>query len=190
MSTGEHRRRSQRLLLPEVPLVRVAGRILGADVEEGSNPEEIDHVWIRIDAGGELVVSVNTSSRKNRVAGFDPRIRVGRSRGRWATLPAPAAEVCESSDYAEIESSNNVFFEHYEREPLEDLLLERSGGACLLEVWGAPYRQRVQGVHQVHSRRASCAVPEDIRRRDGALKFYFEAGQETELFLFKFCGQP
>lgn len=43
---------------------------------------------------------------------------------------------------------------------------------------------------KIHSRRASCAVPGDLRGRDGALRFYFESGQATELFLFKFCGQP
>jgi len=191
MPGGAHRRLPQRFLLPDAPLVRVVGRIVGADVEEGATPEEIDHVWIRIHAGEEVLASVNTSSRINLLAGFDPRIRVGLIRGTWMNLPPHGAAVCPSNDYGEIEARANVFFEHYERGALEDLLMDRCAKARLLEVWGAPYRQRFrQGVHQIHSRRASCAVPEDTRGRDGALKFYYEPGQETELFLFKFCGQP
>jgi len=190
MSAGVDRRWRQRFLLPPVPLIKVVGRILGAEIEKHECSAMIDHVWIRIHAGEEIIASVNTSSRKNQLAGFDPRIRVGLSRATWLTLPPYGAEVCPVNDYAEIEAHSNVFFEHYDRKPLEDLLLDRCASACLLEVWGTPYHQRVPGVHQVHSRRASCAVPEDIRGRDGALKFYFESGQATELFLFKFCGQP
>ncbi|MEI8385967.1 MAG: hypothetical protein WCG76_00070 [Verrucomicrobiota bacterium] len=190
MPTGVHRRKPERFLLPKVPLVRVVGRILGVDVEECENPDEIDHVWIRIHAGADLIVSINTSSKKNRLAGFDPRIRVGLNRGTCAKLPLQGVEICPSNDYADIEARANVYFEHYERGSLEDLLKDRCARACLLEAWGAPYQRIQQGVHQIHSRRASCAVPEDIRGRDGALKFYYESGQATELFLFKFCGQP
>ena len=190
MPTGAHRRQPERFLLPRVPLVRVSGRIIGVDVEACENPDEIDHVWIRIHAGADLIVSVNTSSKKNRLAGFDPRIRVGHNHGTWEDLPPHGAEICPVNDYADIEARANVFYEHYEREALEDLLTDRCAGACLLEVWGAPYHNRVQGVHQTHSRRASCAVPEDITGRDGALKFYYESGRATEHFLFKFCGQP
>lgn len=190
MPTGADRRWRQRFLLPPVPLIKVVGRILGAEVEKHGCSDSVDHVWIRIHAGEEVLVAVNTSSRKNLLAGFDPRVRVGLCRGTWRTLPPSGAEICPANDYEEIEVRSNVFFEHYDRGPLEDLLLDRCAGARLLEVWGAPYHQRVPGVHQVHSRRASCAVPEDLRGRDGALKFYFESGQATEHFLFKFCGQP
>ena len=190
MPTGVHRRQPERFHLPQVPLVRVVGHILGADIEERENPDEIDHVWIRIHANDDMIVSVNTSSKKNRLAGFDPRIRVGLSRGTWTLLPLHGAEICVANDYAEIEARSNVFYEHYERKPLEDLLMDHCARATLIEVWGAPYHQRVQGVHQIHSRRASCAVPEDITGRDGALKFYFESERATEHFLFKFCGQP
>jgi hypothetical protein len=190
MPTGVHRRKPERFLLPKVPLVRVVGRILGVDVEKCDKPDEIDHVWLRIHAGTELIVSINTSSKKNLLAGFDPRIRLGLSRGTWADLPPDGAEICPANDYEDIESRSNVFFEHYERGPLEDLLKDRCAKACLLEAWGAPYQRIQQGVHQIHSRRASCAVPEDVRGRDGALKFYYESGQVTEHFLFKFCGQP
>ena len=190
MSPGGNRRRLPQFFLPDAPLVRVVGRILGAEVEQRESPEEVDHIWIRIDAGDELVVSVNTSSKKNRVAGFDPRIRLGICHELWTDLPVAGAEICPGNDYAEIESRKNVFYEHHERAELQEFLMERCARAFLLEAWGAPYRRHVQGVHQIHSRRASCAVPDDIVGRDGALKFYFESGQETEHLLFKFCGQP
>ncbi len=168
--------------------MRAVGRILGAEVEKYDNPDEVDHVWIRMDIGGEIRVAVNTLSIRNRLAGFDPRVRVGIVRGTGTALPAPGAEVCLRMDYADIEAATNVFFEHYERGKLEALLLDCCAKARMLEVWGAPYSSLRQGIHQVHSRRASCAVPEDISGSDGALKFYFESG--TLLLLFKFCGQP
>lgn len=187
---GVNRRWSSEEFLPDAPLVKVVGRIVGVEVEGHENPDERDHVWIRIRTGSEVVVAVNTSSKRNRVAGFDPRVRVGLSRGTWSVLPPCGAEICPSNDYAEIEGRSNVYFEHYGRDAVEEILKDRCSRACLLEVWGAPYFRRDQGVHQIHSRRASCAVPGDIVGRDGALKFYFEEGQATELFLFKFCGQP
>ena len=186
---GVRRRRDPFLhLLPGADLVRAVGRVLGAEVEKSANPDAIDHVWIRMDIGGEILVSINTLSNRNRLAGFDARVRVGLVRGKWSVLPAVGAEVCERMDYTDIEAMTNVFFEHYERADLEKLLLDCCAEARVLEVWGAPYRHRLQGIHQVHSRRASCAVSEDIVGSDGALKFYFE--KETLLLLFKFCGQP
>jgi hypothetical protein len=44
-------------------------------------------------------------------------------------------------------------------------------------------------LHQIHSRRASSAVPEDLRGRDGAVRFYFDEDQRSELALLKFSGQ-
>lgn len=183
-------RRRQRALLPDAPLIRVAGRMLRAEVESHRNPLDVDHVWIWIDVGGEVMVSVNTRSKRNQIAGFDSRIRVGIVRETWDVLPAVGAEIWDGMDYAQIEAGSNVFFEHYEREGLEKLLLASAAKAALLEAWGAPYRHRLEGIHQIHSRRASCAVPEDIVGRDGALKFYFEPDRTSLLLLFKFCGQP
>lgn len=187
---GVIRRRHEPPLLPDVPLVRAVGRILGAEVEFHQNPLDVDHVWIWIDVGGELLVSVNTRSKRNLLAGFDPRIRVGMVRSTWDELPPVGAHPCGGMDYVEIEACSNVFFEHYEREGLEKLLLSSAEEAFLLEIWGAPYRHRREGIHQIHSRRASCAVPEDITGRDGALKFYFERDRRSLQLLFKFCGQP
>ena len=42
--------------------MRAVGRILGAEVEKYDNPDEVDHVWIRMDIGGEIRVAVNTLS--------------------------------------------------------------------------------------------------------------------------------
>jgi hypothetical protein len=174
-------------LLPDAPLVRAAGRILGAEVEKSANPDDVDHVWIRLDIGGEITVAVNTLSKKNRMAGHDPRVRVGMVRGPREDPPKPGATACGRMDYGQIETRDNVFFEHYARAALELLLLDCCARALALEVWGAPHGGPREGIHQVHSRRSSCAVPEDIAGRDGALKFYFAGA--TLLLLFKFCGQ-
>ncbi len=85
----------------------------------------------------------------------------------------------------------NAYFEHFGRRSLERLLVETTRRATLLEVWGTPYfRKDRSGIHQVHSRKPSCAVFEDVPNRDGALQFYFVSDQSSTLFLFKFCGQP
>ncbi len=137
-----------------------------------------------------VLVSVNTLSNRNRLAGFDPRIRTGILKGTWDYLPPRGAEICDRFDYAIIEATSTLYFEHCDRQTMEDLLMERCARAKLLEVWGAPYHSRQHGLHQIHSRRASCAVSEDITGQDGALKFYYEQGRATDLLLFKFCGQP
>jgi hypothetical protein len=59
----------------------------------------------------------------------------------------------------------------------------------MIEVWGAPYYRDLPGIHQIHSRRASCGVGESREGIDGALRFYFREGNRSELLLFKFCGQ-
>jgi len=171
-------------------LVHAVGGDLQARSEEYPNPEYRDHVWITMEAGSpeRVTIAVNTLSQCNLDAGFDPRLRVSILPGVWSHLPRRRLEPCQRFDYAEIEA--NLSFEHYERDALEELLLITTTRAILLEVWGAPYHHRVHpGIHQIHSRRASCAVPEDIRNLDGALQFYFAEEQETALFLFVFCGQ-
>ena len=73
---------------------------------------------------------------------------------------------------------------------METLLTQKAGAAILMEVWGDIYVHNHAGVHQIHSRRASCAVDQDIVGRDGALKFYYREEQASEMLLLKFCGQP
>jgi len=174
------------------PFVHAAGEELHVRVESHPNPDYVDHVWITMNAGScRPLVSINTLSKRNREAGFDPRIRVGIVKGNWETLPPRGIEPASPLDYEDLERENSIFFEYYERRDLEDLLVETTKLAALLEVWGVPYRNKGRfGIHQIHSRRASCAVSTDIPGHDGALRFYFSGAQTTSLFLFKFCGQP
>lgn len=142
--------------------------------------------------GPRVTVSVNTRSLRNALAGADPRVRVGRVRGTAGHLPPCGARVLAAFDYAEVEAANNVFYEHMERREAEAFLLGLCGESCLLEAWGAPYRRgRALGIHQVHSRRASCGVPADLRGLDGGLKFFSKSGGTISwtMVLLKFCGQ-
>lgn len=138
-----------------------------------------------------ITVSINTFSRRNFDAGFDPRLQLGIRKEQWVTLPGRGAEEHPGFNYADEERVSNIFYEQYTRVSLEEFLLLTSETAILLEVWGTPYYRRKgqPGLHQIHSRRASCAVAEDMVNRDGALRFYF--GDHTSMLcLFKFCGQP
>ncbi len=174
------------------PFLHAVGNELQGRVEIHPNPLRIDHVWIGMDVGRHerLTVSINTFSRLNDAAGFDARVRLGLWRDKWEFLPGRDVSEHAGFDYAEVESTTNVFYEHYTREALEELLLLTAQRAILLEAWGSPYFQKGRpGLHQIHSRRASCAVAEDIRNRDGALRFYFP-DHTSVLCLFKFCGQP
>jgi hypothetical protein len=175
------------------PFLHAVGDDLQATVEVHADPLRIDHVWITMDVGRakRLTVSINTFSRRNYDAGFDARVQVGVRKEPWTLLPGRGAAEHAGFDYADEERVSNIFYEHYTREALEEFLLLTTREAILLEAWGSPYyRRRGQpGLHQIHSRRASCAVAEDIRNRDGALRFYF-ADHSSVLCLFKFCGQP
>ena len=173
------------------PLAHVVGDGLRAQIEAARDPLRRDHVWISLDAGlaHRITASVNVFSLRNYDAGFDARIRVGLFRSTWDVLPPRGVQECARFDYRDWESSNNVFYEYYEREPLAEMMREMSAQARLLEVWGVPYRRGHEGLHQIHSRRASCAVAEDMVGRDGALRFYFDRERETRMVFLKFCGQ-
>lgn len=175
------------------PFVRVVGGELQVRVEEHPNPDYVDHVWITMNAGaaGRPLISINTLSKRNRDAGYDPRVRLGIIRGEWEELPQRGLEASEPLEYANLEDAHSVFYEHYERRELEELLAATARRAALLVAWGAPYLNRDRlGIHQIHSRRASCAVTADIQGHDGALRFYFPKDKTTAMYLFKFCGQP
>lgn len=177
----------------KVPLAHAVGGDLKARVEHHPDPVRIDHVWIRMRAGEipSVEISINTFSRRNFLAGFDPRVRVGMISDTWENLPPRGFVPCPRFDYEALERTHNVFYEFYEREALEELLIETTARACLLEAWGEPYLNRSKpGLHQIHSRRASCAVAEDIQFHDGALRFYFLEEKRSKMFLLKFCGQP
>ena len=180
--------------MPDAPLVLACGDSLEARPELSRREENIDHVWISMDCGigPRITVSVNTRSLHNARAGADSRVRIGRVRGTAKHLPPRGAKILPSFDYGAFEAANNIFYEHMERRVAEAFLLEICRRSIRMEAWGAPYRRgEVEGLHQVHSRRASCAVPRDLQGLDGGLKFFREAEGEYEwtVVLTKFCGQ-
>ncbi len=172
--------------------VHLVGVPYFVEVEPEANPDKRDHVWITLEVPpfGRLRLAVNTTSRLNRDAGFDARIRVAIIRSTYEERPPTGLEEFPGFDYAKIESKENAFYETLEHEALTEMLVTKARAAIRVEVWGELYARDHIGLHQIHSRRASCAVPLDLRNRDGALKLYFPTANAAELLLFKFCGQP
>lgn len=171
--------------------VRVVGRPIRMEVEWNPNPATLDHFWITISVAGigPVLLTVNTSSMRNRRAGFDDRIRVGRVRSRFYRPPMGGMSRARLLNYQSIEENSNVFYEYYERLELEDLLREQTEKATWVQAWGVAFARNTLGVHQIHSRRASCAVAEDLVKMDGALRFYRSDEGVAEMLLMKFCGQ-
>ncbi len=189
-----HRRRQQSKY-PEFQsrhgeLVHVAGVPITFTAEIDRNPANIDHFWITIDMGdaGPLRIALSTHSRQNAAAGFDPRVRVGVIGGS-RNLPAAGLFPSGGLDYGTLEAETPVTFLEYERPALETLLADKTRRAIFIEAWGELYVRNQLGIHQVHSRRASCSVLTNYIGRDGAIRFYFADGS-TEMLLFKYCGQP
>ena len=172
--------------------MHAAGIPIAFAAETDAVPSNIDHFWITIGIGsGEPVrIALSTHSRQNAAAGFDPRVRVGVVRSTWRELPATGVLACPGFDYREIEVAGLVTYIKYERPALEALLTEKAGRAIFIEAWGESYVRNHRGIHQVHSRRASCSVLQDYTGRDGAIRFYFGADAAAEMLLFKYCGQP
>ncbi len=172
--------------------VRIAGEIAGIGYEHGRDVRGRDHMWISIRAGrfGPLRVAINTFSVINFESGFDARISVGIARSTYEALPEAGVFACDGFDYAKLEAGYAVQYELCVQERVETHVADRVRRAIFAEAWGDLYARNHPGVHQVHSRRASCAVPRDIVGRDGALRFYFAEESHCETLLFKFCGQP
>lgn len=160
-------------------------------IENSQRVENIDHVFVTLDAGLPLPVtlSLNTVSFRNRVAGHDPRIRLASLRWRWTRLPARGLYPLEFFDYETVELLENADYRVLGRTEMEEYFALHCANCRLIEAWGVPYHRAEPGLHQIHSRRASCGVPEDLRGRDGAIRFYFNEDQRSELVLLKFCGQ-
>ena len=174
--------------------VRVVGRPIRMEVERNPNEATRDHFWITISVAeiGPVVLTINTRSMRNFRAGFEDRVRVGRVRSAFHRPPVGGMSRSRLLNYASIESNSNVFYEFFERKELEELLRDQTERATWVQAWGVAFQRRTLGVHQIHCRRASCAVAEDLHGMDGALRFYREAGErkgEAEMLLFKFCGQ-
>lgn len=172
--------------------MHAAGVPIAFAAETDRVPANIDHFWITIGIGGgePIRIALSTHSRQNAAAGFDPRVRIGVVASAWRELPPTGMVGCRGLDYHEIEATEQVTYIEYERPALEALLAEKAGRAIFIEAWGELYIRNHLGIHQVHSRRASCSVLQDYKGRDGAIRFYFAGEARTELMLFKYCGQP
>ena len=160
-------------------------------METSHDEEKIDHVWIDIRAGehGPLRISLSTSSQISRNAGLDPRLRLGIVPSTWTELPTAGLEPASGLEYGPIEAAQPVAYVTYPRPALEALLVTKARLALFAEAWGELYAHSHAGVHQVHSRRASLAVPADVIGKDGALQLYFAEEHRREMLLFKFAGQ-
>jgi hypothetical protein len=172
--------------------VRAAGVPIAFAAEVDRVPANIDHFWITLSVGtGEPIrIALSTHSRQNAAAGFDPRVRVGIVPSTWSELPPAGMAGCRGLDYHEIEMAEPVVYLEYERPALERLLTQKTERALLIEAWGELYIRNHLGLHQIHSRRASCSVLQDYQGRDGAIRFYYGDNATTEMLLFKYCGQP
>lgn len=172
-------------------MARVAGAVAGFAVENSRRAENVDHVYVTVDAGlqAPVILSLNTLSFRNRVSGHDPRIRLGILRWRWTHLPARGLYPLEFFDYESVELIENVEYRVLERSSMEEYFALHCANCRRIEAWGVPYHRAEPGLHQIHSRRASASVTTDLRGRDGAVRFYFDEDQRVELALLKFAGQ-
>ena len=168
----------------------VVGTVSKVELEVASSPDRVDHVWITLDVPpcGTVLLSVNTLSRLNRREGFDSSVRVAIVKTSYAGMPEPFIEEAMGLDYATVEAQFHPRWEHFEHDPLAELLMARARGALRVEAWGEIYHDPHLGLHQIHSRRASRAVKTDLIGHDGAIRFYLPHGK-AEMFLFKYCGQ-
>src|SRR3954470_10585020 len=160
--------------------VMVAGKPISVAVEHEADVAKNDHVWItiEIDKSAVLQIALSTMSRQSRAAGFDSRIRLAIQTAGWTELPPPGIQPAGGLDYARLEADQPTNFVEFEREELEELLVAKSSRAVWVQAWGDFYLRSHIGVHQVHSRRASLAVPRDLIGQDGAVRFYFERPNE------------
>ncbi len=173
------------------PLMHLVGDHVKARGELVGRKHVPDHVWISMNAGlsVRVIISVNTDSISNAEAGFDPRVRLGIPKGTWEKLPERGIYECHRFSYEEIQGIKEVDFLPNESVFPERMILDRVHQSLLLEVFGAPYHGGMPGVHQIHSRRSGCPIPESFEGRDGALRFHFREERRMETLFFKFCGQ-
>ena len=181
----------ERIRTRPAKFVHVRGVPYTVSHEVAENPEDADHIHLTLEVPpfGRLRAAVNTFSRLNRDAGFDPRVRMAIIVAPYEKKPDPGLEELPGQDYALLEAILPITYELYDREPLAALLMEKMKIAVRAEIWGELYARDHLGIHQIHSRRASCAVAIDLKNRDGALKLYYPTDNLSELLLFKFCGQ-
>ncbi len=171
--------------------MRVAGSPNGYSIERKLDMRRIDHLTILVRAGifGPIEIALNTYSLRSLSAGHNPRIRVAVFSSHWNALPPAGVSRSGGLNYSALEAKNRIAYRELKRKALESLLIEKLRRAVLVEGWGEFYVRVHPGIHQVHSRRASCAVPADYLGRDGAIRFYYEQNALAELLFLKFCGQ-
>lgn len=172
--------------------VTVAGEVAAVAVESEADERKIDHVWITVRAGefGRVQISLSTCSRQSRALGIDHRLRVGSITSIWNEFPPAGVREVTPLDYRMLEAAQHVEYTPRERVAVEEMLVSRARRAAFVEAWGEFYVRAHIGVHQVHSRRASQAVPRDLIGCDGALQFYYRESNTREMLLFKYAGQP
>jgi hypothetical protein len=177
--------------LPATPLARVAGHVVAFAAEQALREENNDHFFVTVDAGlpKPVTLSLNTLSYRNRAAGHDARVRLGVVLLTREHLPERGLYPLDFFDYGSIELLAPAGYAARDRREMEEFFAARCRDCRLIEAWGVPYQRAHPGLHQIHSRRASCAVPEDLRGLDGAVRFYFDGERRSELALLKFCGQ-
>ncbi len=182
----------ERIRTSPAKFVHLVGVPYAVQLEEAPEPSRVDHVWLTLEVPpfGRLRVAINTLSKLSRDAGFDERVRVAILPGNYVEKPNTGLEEFPGFDYVKIEAREQPLFQLYDHAVLAELLLERGKKAIRAEVWGELYAREHIGLHQIHSRRASSAVLLDLKNRDGALKLYYPDENRSELFLFKFAGQP
>jgi hypothetical protein len=172
--------------------VHVTGVPYIVEIPTVEDPAEVDPVWITLEVPnvGRIRAVINTVSRLSRDAGVDARVRLCIHKSPWEEKPQTGLIECDGQNYGLLEALDSLTYDPYEQEELAQLLAAKAKTAVRAEVWGDLYARDHLGIRQIHSRRASNALPSDIVGRDGALKLYYNDDNEAELFLFKFSGQP
>ena len=156
--------------------VVAAGELVAFEKEADADPAKVDHFWITIRARnfGWLRISISTWSLKHAADGFDPRMRVGVFPSTWSELPASGVFPADGLNYADFERASPILYREMERPALEELLAAKARRAIFVEAWGALYLRDRLGIHQVHSRRASCSgaifLPGRVRGRNDSLQ--------------------
>jgi hypothetical protein len=171
--------------------VRIAGAPVGYTIEQKLDERRVDHfkILVRAENFETLEIALNTFSLRSFNAGFDGRIRLGVLSSNWSALPPAGVSRSGGINYSVVEANNQIVYRELERSMLESVLIQKLERALFVEAWGEFYMRVHPGIHQIHSRRASCAVSAGYAERDGAVRFYFRRDFLTELLLFKFCGQ-
>jgi hypothetical protein len=170
--------------------VHVTGVPYSAELEP-DNGHPSSRLWLTLEAPpyGRLRATINTASLLNHEAGFDGRVRVAVQDTPWDQKPETGLKEVEALSYAALEAVEPVPFAEQDAGDFGATLLAKAKQAVRAEVWGDLYATDHLGIRQIHSRRASSAVKDDVVGRDGALRLYYPDNR-SELFLFKFHGQP